>query len=95
MDNGGWTSLHSSLHGADPGGLRPHLLWSYSPPFCDSISFLACSRMLLMASSEPVSGVRILGVILPGGGKEASGVGTCICWGSVWGAGPLTPGPGE
>lgn len=31
-----------------------------------------------MASSEPVSGVRILGVILPGGDKEASVVGTCM-----------------
>lgn len=35
------------------------------PPFCDSISFFACSRMLLMASSEPVSGVLIRGVMLP------------------------------
>lgn len=54
------------------------------PPFWDSISFLACSRMLLMASSEPVSGVRILGVILPGGGKGASVVGTCLLWVSPW-----------
>lgn len=35
------------------------------PPFCDSISFFACSRMFLMASSEPVSGVLIRGVMLP------------------------------
>lgn len=42
------------------GTHRQHL-----PPFCDSISFFACSRMLLMASSEPVSGVLILGVMLP------------------------------
>lgn len=35
------------------------------PPFCNSISFFACSKMLLMASSEPVSGVLIRGVMLP------------------------------
>ena len=37
-----------------------------------------------MASSEPVSGVRILGVILPGGGKEVSVVGTCMLGVSTW-----------
>lgn len=39
--------------------------WQHLPPFCDSISFFACSRMFLMASSEPVSGVLIRGVMLP------------------------------
>lgn len=37
-----------------------------------------------MASSEPVSGVRILGVILPGGGKEASVVETHMLAVSPW-----------
>lgn len=37
-----------------------------------------------MASSEPVSGVRILGVILPEGGEEASLVGTCVLGASPW-----------
>lgn len=81
---------------AGPGGLRPPLRQWHSPPFWDSISFLACSRMLLMASSEPVSGVRILGVILPGGGKGASVVGTCMLRVNLWSwagrrVGPLLP----
>lgn len=38
---------------------------STSPPRWDWISFLACSRMFLMASSDPVSGVRMRGVMLP------------------------------
>lgn len=36
-----------------------------SPPLWDWISFLACSRIFLMASSDPVSGVRMRGVMLP------------------------------
>lgn len=37
-----------------------------------------------MASSEPVSGVRILGVILPGRGKEAFVMGTCMLGVRPW-----------
>lgn len=52
---------------------------SLYPPLCDWISFLACSRIFLMASSDPVSGVRMRGVMLPAGegkgerGGEVSG----------------------
>lgn len=38
------------------------------PAFCTCSSLLACSRMDLMASSEPASGVRTRAVMLPAGG---------------------------
>lgn len=38
-----------------------------SPAFCTCSSLLACSRMDLMASSEPASGVRTRAVMLPAG----------------------------
>lgn len=48
---GGHSLTSCSGQALEASGLL-HLLWPTSPPFCDSISFLACSRMLLMASSR-------------------------------------------
>lgn len=77
----GWEKLGSIANPSQPpsglslvSGWDGPRIWSLqspntyrqnTPPFCDSISFFACSKMFLMASSEPVSGVLIRGVMLP------------------------------
>lgn len=44
-----------------------------SPAFCTCSSLLACSRIDLIASSEPASGVRTRAVMLPGGRERGNG----------------------